>query len=166
MLVYVIEHIRWLSLKTSVWCIKNGWLIWHFVLLYTGQIYHWKALIIQIHTWACSRRRITKERAPSDFWAQTASDRYFLLLTFLKFEIWPSWPELDLNLNIKCWKLLHTTQWTQQLNFQAKVDQEIWISWHICDFKIIVTFCDLSLTSKCTKYRVSALILLSVCSWE
>ena len=36
----------------------------------------------------------------------------------------------------------------------------------ICSFKIIVTFCDLVLTFKCTKYRVSTLLVPSVCSWE
>ena len=41
----------------------------------------------------------------------------------------------------------------------SKVDKETCVVWPICDFKIFVTFFDLALTFKCTKYRVSSLIV-------
>ena len=61
----------------------------------------------------------------------------------MKLEIWPFWPDLDLTFTINCWKWPHTTQWTQQSNSLANVDQELCVAWPICDLKISVTFCDL-----------------------
>ena len=49
---------KWTSIENfSLICQKKGWLIRHFVLLYTG---YGKMLIIQMHIWACYGRRITK----------------------------------------------------------------------------------------------------------
>ena len=45
------------------------------------------------------------------------------------------------------------------IEFLAKFDQKIFVAWTICDFKILVTFCDLALTFKNTKYRISTLIV-------
>ena len=83
---------RWAPVATSAWYLRK-WLsnpLFHFSvyrLHYTTKI--------QMHVLACHKSCTRKQMVSLDFWAQTASDRHFLLI-LVTFKIWPFLPDLAL----------------------------------------------------------------------
>ena len=135
---------------------------------YTGQRYHGKALIIQMHIWACSgRRKQNKGRH------RICELKLHLIDTFFCWHLW-NWIFALFYLNLT-WPWL----WSAENCFTRPIGHSNRIPWpkltrthvshdlfHMCDLKILVTFCDLALIFKCAMYRTSTLIVHSVCSWE